>query len=216
MSVVTNLAAGMAPEPLSHAETLAASSARRRRPRAGYLRAALPEIARASPDLAALIERARSATADAALARRAVALIDLTSLRGGETREEIEALCRRAPRSTARPPSASIADSVRRLGRLLAGSAVRLATVANFPHGGDDIAAVAAEETAAAVAARCRRGRRGGADRGHPRRRCRSGRRAGRGLPGCCRRRRSTLKLILETGVLAASRSGSRPRRGRR
>ena len=36
--------------------------------------------------------------------------------------------------------------------RALAGSAVRFATVANFPHGGDDIAA-AAEETAAAVAA---------------------------------------------------------------
>jgi deoxyribose-phosphate aldolase len=47
-------------------------------------------------DLKALIERARAARADPALARRAAGLVDLTSLRGDETAGEIEALCRRA------------------------------------------------------------------------------------------------------------------------
>ena len=99
-------------------------------------------------DLSALIERARSATADAALARRVVGLVDLTSLRGGETREEIEALCRRA-REAGTAAVCIYPDQLRAARSALAGSAVRLATVANFPHGGDDIAAVVAEVEAA-------------------------------------------------------------------
>jgi purine nucleotide phosphorylase/homotetrameric cytidine deaminase len=47
VSVVTNLAAGLAPEPLSHEQTLAASS-RAAADLAQLLRAALPEIARAA------------------------------------------------------------------------------------------------------------------------------------------------------------------------
>jgi deoxyribose-phosphate aldolase len=99
-------------------------------------------------DLSVLIERARSATADAALARRVVRLVDLTSLRGGETREEIEALCRRA-REAGTAAVCIYPDQLRVARSALAGSAVRLATVANFPHGGDDIAAVVAEVEAA-------------------------------------------------------------------
>lgn len=95
------------------------------------------------------LEAARRAPADSHAARRILPLLDLTSLRGDEGTAEIEALCARAIRhgvaavcilpghlATARP--------------LLAGSPVRLATVAAFPGGGDDIAA-AAEEVAAAV-----------------------------------------------------------------
>lgn len=104
-----------------------------------------------SSDLPTLIAEARRATADAVLAGRAVALIDLTSLRGEETPAEIEALCARAVRhGTAAvciyPDHLALARE--RLGR----GPVRLATVANFPQGGDDIAR-AADETAAAVAA---------------------------------------------------------------
>jgi deoxyribose-phosphate aldolase len=99
-------------------------------------------------DLSALIERARSAKADAALARRVVGLVDLTSLRGGETREEIEALCCRA-REVGTAAVCIYPDQLRAARSALAGSAVRLATVANFPHGGDDIAAVVAEVEAA-------------------------------------------------------------------
>jgi deoxyribose-phosphate aldolase len=95
-----------------------------------------------------LIERARSAKADAALARRVVGLVDLTSLRGGETREEIEALCCRA-REVGTAAVCIYPDQLRAARSALAGSAVRLATVANFPHGGDDIAAVVAEVEAA-------------------------------------------------------------------
>lgn len=102
-------------------------------------------------DLSALIERARSATADAGLARRAIALIDLTSLRGGETEEEVEALCRRASEAG----TAAVClypDHLAAARAALAGSTVHLATVANFPHGGDDLAAVRAEVEAAVAA----------------------------------------------------------------
>jgi deoxyribose-phosphate aldolase len=104
-----------------------------------------------SPDLRAALEAARSAVVMPETARRAIGLIDLTSLRGGEPTAEIEALCQRAVgHGTAAVCVYGEAVPVAR--PVLAGSAVRLATVANFPFGGDDVAA-AAEETAAAVAA---------------------------------------------------------------
>lgn len=104
-----------------------------------------------SPDPRALLESARSAPVAPDTASRAMALIDLTSLKGGETSAEIEELCRRAVAH--RTAAVCVyAEAVTTVRPLLAGSAVRLATVANFPYGGDDIAS-AAEETAAAVAA---------------------------------------------------------------
>lgn len=105
----------------------------------------------ASPDLHAALEGARVAAVTPELVRRAIGLIDLTSLKGGEPSAEIEALCRRAVEH--RTAAVCVyAEAVPAARPVLAGSAVRLATVANFPAGGDDIAA-AAEETAAAVAA---------------------------------------------------------------
>lgn len=105
----------------------------------------------ASTDLTALLAEAQAARADLALAARAIALIDLTSLRGDETAGEIETLCAQAVRhGTA---AVCIHAAHLPLARsTLAASRVRLATVANFPSGGDDLA-LAAEETAAAVAA---------------------------------------------------------------
>lgn len=102
-------------------------------------------------DLSDLIARARSATADAATARRAIPLLDLTTLRGDESEDEVERLARRAREAgtaavcvhTALVPAAR---------RALAGSGVRVASVANFPEGRDDLTAVAVE-VAAAVAA---------------------------------------------------------------
>ena len=105
----------------------------------------------ASPDLGSLIEAARTAPVTAATAARAMALIDLTSLKGGESSAEIAALCGRAV-SHRTAAICVYAEALPAARPLLAGSGVRLATVANFPHGGDDIVA-AAEETAAAVAA---------------------------------------------------------------
>jgi deoxyribose-phosphate aldolase len=104
-----------------------------------------------SPDLPALLAAARAAPVAPGTASRAISLIDLTSLKGGETVDEIEALCQRAVAH--RIAAVCVyAEAVPAARPVLAGSAVRLATVANFPYGGDDIAA-AAEETAAAVAA---------------------------------------------------------------
>jgi deoxyribose-phosphate aldolase len=93
---------------------------------------------------------ARTTHADAVLARRAITLLDLTSLTGEETLAEVEHLCRRAIAANVAaicvyPAHLATARA------LLSGSPVRLAAVANFPHGSDDIAK-AADEVAAAVA----------------------------------------------------------------
>jgi deoxyribose-phosphate aldolase len=98
-----------------------------------------------------LLERARSAPADATLAARALPLLDLTSLNETDADADIERLCRRATTyGTAAvcvwPRFIPLAKS------LLRGSGVRLATVANFPHGSDDIARAAQECGAAAGA----------------------------------------------------------------
>ena len=98
-----------------------------------------------------LLEQARAAVADAEMAAKAIGLLDLTLLGDDDTEADVERLCARAvaagtaavciwPRFTATAR------------RLLDGSPVRLAVVANFPHGSDDLAG-AAEEVAAAVAA---------------------------------------------------------------
>lgn len=103
------------------------------------------------PDPAGLIARARAAPADADVARRALPLLDLTSLSGRETPDDIERLCRRATVHGV----AAVCVCPAYLGEakpLLAGSAVRLAAVANFPHGSDDLLAIA-DEVAAAFAA---------------------------------------------------------------
>jgi deoxyribose-phosphate aldolase len=105
----------------------------------------------AEPATADLLERAKRAPVNAALAARALPLLDLTSLNEADTDADIERLCRRATAyGTAAvcvwPRFVPLAQE------LLRGSGVRLATVANFPHGGDDIAR-AAEECAAAAAA---------------------------------------------------------------
>ncbi len=98
-----------------------------------------------------ILEAARRARADPTTARRILPLLDLTSLRGDESDGEIEALCARAICHGV----AAVCIFPRYLGtarRALTGSSVRLATVAGFPSGGDDIAATA-EEVVAAVSA---------------------------------------------------------------
>ncbi len=90
--------------------------------------------------------------ADAAFARRAIGLIDLTDLSDNCTPSDIERLCRKSldlPVYVAAlciwPPFVAQARA------LLAGSDINLATVVNFPHGGENIAATCKEtETALA------------------------------------------------------------------
>ncbi len=95
-------------------------------------------------DPLALVAEARRIEGDAAMARRILPLLDLTSLRGDETEEEIRELCRDAVDN--RVAAACVPPRFVPLARqLLEGSAVRLATVANFPEGSDDLAAVVGE-----------------------------------------------------------------------
>jgi deoxyribose-phosphate aldolase len=97
-----------------------------------------------------LLERARSAPADARLAARALPLLDLTSLNETDSDADIERLCARA--TTFGTAAVCVYPRFVPLARdLLRSSGVRLATVANFPHGSDDIAG-AVKECAAAAA----------------------------------------------------------------
>ena len=85
-------------------------------------------------------------------ARRALGLVDLTSLGEVEQAADMDALCKRAV--TVHGPVAAVCvwpQFVNRCRRALAGSGIRVAAVANFPGGGSD-AEWAALQTRAIVA----------------------------------------------------------------
>ena len=105
-------------------------------------------MATTPPDL---LERAARAPGDAAAAARILPLVDLTSLSDSDTDAGIETLCARAIDAGVAavcvwPRFVPLAKA--RLER----DPIRVATVANFPDGSDDLAR-AARDTAAAVAA---------------------------------------------------------------
>lgn len=82
----------------------------------------------------------------AEVARRALPLVDLTNLDDTCTTADIDTLCARAV--TPHGPVAAVCiwpRFVAQAATLLAGSGVRVATVVNFPKGGDDTLAVVAE-----------------------------------------------------------------------
>jgi len=91
-----------------------------------------------------LIQEARRIALTPALAGRLIGLIDLTSLDSADTTESVRALCRRA--STPAGPVAAVCiypAFVTQSRRDLAGSAIRVATVIDFPGGDgapDDVA----------------------------------------------------------------------------
>lgn len=83
---------------------------------------------------------------DTGFARRAVALLDLTDLSNGLDEAGVERLCARA--LTPLGPVAAVclwAGFVPQARRLLKDSGVRVATVVNFPAGGDDVMRAADE-----------------------------------------------------------------------
>jgi deoxyribose-phosphate aldolase len=99
-----------------------------------------------TPDL---IEAATAATADAEIAARILPLVDLTSLGDDDTEAKIERLCDRALETGV--AAVCVWPRFVPLARKRLGTApVRLATVANFPDGGDDVGR-AARETRAAI-----------------------------------------------------------------
>jgi len=78
--------------------------------------------------------------ADAALARRALRLLDLTDLSESCSDQSVDLLCRKAV--TAPGPVAAVCvwpRFVSRARQALGESGVRIATVANFPTGGEDV-----------------------------------------------------------------------------
>ena len=143
--------------------------------------------------------------ADRQLARRAIGLLDLTSLNADDSDERIRELCRRAL-SPAGPVAAvcvypRFVALARQTLDSLGGAQVRVATVTNFPAGAADVQG-AAEETLAAVLA--------GADEVdvvYPYAALRRGdRQVGQDLVRACKQacgERALLKVILETGELA-------------
>ena len=84
----------------------------------------------------------------AALARRALPLLDLTDLSEDCTPERIAALCRDA-RAGSVAAICVWPAFVKQGAQALAGSGIKVATVVNFPQGGEDVAAAVAETKAA-------------------------------------------------------------------
>jgi len=83
---------------------------------------------------------------DADVARRALECLDLTDLSDACSEPAVDALCAKA--LTPHGPVAAVClwpQFVGRARRALQGSPVRLATVANFPGGGEDISATVVE-----------------------------------------------------------------------
>lgn len=97
-------------------------------------------------DLQSALDASSSAPSDAGTARRAIGMLDLTSLNGDDSDRVVEALCARA--MTAAGPVAAVCiwpRFVPTARKALAGTPVRIATVVNFPTGEADAVAVAAE-----------------------------------------------------------------------
>lgn len=137
-------------------------------------------------------------------ARQALPLLDLTRLNDDDTDANIESLCRRVKTPVGTPAAvcvypAFVTTARRTLKALDLEGKVKVATVTNFPHGGDDIM-VAARATREAVAS--------GADEVDvvfPWRALVAGdEETGRELIACCQQAAgdATLKVILETGEL--------------
>src|SRR5258707_6857293 len=78
-------------------------------------------------------------------AARAITLLDLTSLEPEDDAAKIEGLCRRALTPAGPVAALCIHAPFLALARRLLAPGIRLATVANFPHGTAEPAAVAQE-----------------------------------------------------------------------
>ncbi|KAG9390851.1 DeoC/FbaB/ lacD aldolase [Carpediemonas membranifera] len=100
-----------------------------------------------------IIDAAKAvAKADAATAARAISVLDLTSLNDNDTDAVIEALCKRAVNTAGHTAAVCVYAPFIKIARAALGeNPVKIATVVNFPAGGNDVEAVKAE-TEAAVA----------------------------------------------------------------
>lgn len=126
LSAITNFAAGITGEELSHEETMALG-----------------------PIGAEKIKRiirqflARLGDMDKQGARRAIRLLDLTNLNDDCDDKDIADLCAKAQTPYGHTAAVCIwPPFVKRAKVYLAGTGIGIATVVNFPHGGEDVAAV--------------------------------------------------------------------------
>ena len=95
----------------------------------------------------------RAEAGEAEVARRALALLDLTSLNEDDTEARIADMCRRATTPEGAVAAVCIYPRfVARARALLDGTGVRVATVVNFPSGTADAAAARAEAESALAA----------------------------------------------------------------
>ncbi|OSQ38068.1 deoxyribose-phosphate aldolase [Thalassospira mesophila] len=95
----------------------------------------------------------KSVVVNVATARRAISVLDLTSLNDDDTIETIEALCAKAQTPVGNTAAVCVyAPFVETSWKALGQSGVKTATVVNFPDGGENAQRVA-DETANAVAA---------------------------------------------------------------
>ncbi|WP_102782713.1 deoxyribose-phosphate aldolase [Thalassospira sp. GB04J01] len=95
---------------------------------------------------------AKKAVSDAETARRAISVLDLTSLNDDDTPEVIEALCKRAQTPAGNTAAVCVfSPFVETSWRALGQSGVKTATVVNFPEGGTNAQRVG-DETADCVA----------------------------------------------------------------
>ncbi|WP_448190672.1 deoxyribose-phosphate aldolase [Azospirillum sp. sgz301742] len=104
-------------------------------------------------ELQLAVDAAKDVKSTPAMARRAVALLDLTSLNDDDTEKSVLALCKRAV--TPVGPVAAVCvwpHFVKPARKALKGSGVKIATVVNFPAGEADAATVAADTQAACKA----------------------------------------------------------------
>jgi deoxyribose-phosphate aldolase len=93
-----------------------------------------------------------SSAAEIALARRAIALLDLTELGDQASEADIAKLCARAKGGDSIPPVAAVCVWPRHVAQArsaLAGTGIRIATVMNFPSGEEPMPAVLAMMQAA-------------------------------------------------------------------
>lgn len=95
----------------------------------------------------------RQAQADVETAKRAISMLDLTSLNDDDTEQTVEALCHRARTPVGNTAAVCVfAPFIRTAWQTLGNSGIKTATVVNFPKGETDAQRVA-DETANAVAA---------------------------------------------------------------
>ena len=97
----------------------------------------------ANTDINALINQATQADIDANLSKQIIPLLDLTSLNADDNEQTIQQLCTRAQTKLGDVAAVCVYPPFVKLAKeMLAATAIKVATVANFPEGNNQVSAV--------------------------------------------------------------------------